>query len=165
MSRDSLVADLGDVGTGLVEVDVELGAVVGSGEVVEVLERVADAPWRRPSASSHVWNVSPALALLVEAADDAHDRFGRASWPGSFVAFSPNSTSHVAEVAAEQHLVAGRGAAVGAALEPEEADVGDVVLAAAVGAAGDVDAHAAAPRRGRPLRARRRSRRRGRATA
>ena len=44
---------------------------------------------------------------------------------------------------AEQHLVAGRGASVRAALEPEEADVGDVVLAAAVRAAGDVHAHAA----------------------
>ena len=46
-------------------------------------------------------------------------------------------------LAAEQHLVAGGGAAVGAALDPEEADVGDVVLAARVRAARDVDAHAA----------------------
>src|SRR4029078_1397145 len=46
------------------------------------------------------------------------------------------------EVTAEQHLVSGRGPAVRTALEPEEPDVGDVVLAAAVGAAGDVHAHA-----------------------
>src|SRR5206468_9745810 len=48
----------------------------------------------------------------------------------------------LAEVTAEQHLVARRGPAVGAALESEEPDVADVVLAAAVRAARDVDAHA-----------------------
>ena len=45
-------------------------------------------------------------------------------------------------MSAEEHLVARRGASVRAALEPEEPDVGDVVLAAAVRAAGDVHAHA-----------------------
>ena len=37
----------------------------------------------------------------------------------------------LADVAAEQHLVAGAGLAVGPALDAAEADVGDVVLAAA----------------------------------
>ena len=49
----------------------------------------------------------------------------------------------VADVAAEQQLVAGGRPAVGPPLGAVEADVRDVVLAAAVGAAGDVDAHAA----------------------
>src|SRR5690606_28619495 len=49
----------------------------------------------------------------------------------------------LADVAAEQHLVAGGRAAVGPALGTEEPDVGGVVLAAAVGAARDVDAEAA----------------------
>ena len=40
-------------------------------------------------------------------------------------------------------MVAGRGPTVGAALDADEADVGDVVLTARVRAAGDVDAHAA----------------------
>ncbi len=49
----------------------------------------------------------------------------------------------MADLPAEQHLVPGGGAAVGAALDPDEADVGDVVLTARVRAAGDVDAHPA----------------------
>ncbi len=46
----------------------------------------------------------------------------------------------VADVAAKEQLVSGGGLAVGPPLGPVETDVGDVVLAAAVGAAGDVDA-------------------------
>ena len=81
------------------------------------------------------------LALVVEAADDAHDGFGR-GLGRQLRGLVAELDLAVAEVAAEQHLVAGCGPAVRAALEPEEPDVGDVVLAAAVRAAGDVDAHA-----------------------
>ena len=84
---------------------------------------------------------------------------------GSFDGLLAELDLHVADVAAEQHLVAGRGAAVRAPLEAEEADVGDVVLAARVRAAGDVDAHAADLGEAGRLRARRRCRPRGRATA
>ena len=81
------------------------------------------------------------LALFVETTDDTHDRFGRRlrRQLGGLVA---ELHLRVGDVPAEQHLVAGRGLAVGAPLEAEEADVGDVVLAAAVRAARDVGAHA-----------------------
>ncbi len=48
----------------------------------------------------------------------------------------------VADVSAEEHLVAGRRTAVGTALGTEEPDVGHVVLPARVGAPRDVDAQA-----------------------
>ena len=104
------------------------------------------------------------LALVVEAAHDAHDGFGcvlRRDLRGLLAELHLG----VGEVAAEQHLVARRGAPVRPPLEPEEPDVADVVLAAAVRAARDVDAHAGnlgealffepvADRRGKPTRLR-----------
>ena len=82
------------------------------------------------------------LALVVEAPDDADGGLG-----GVLGRQAQRLLAEVdlllADVAAEQHLVAGGGLAVGPALGAEEADVGDVVLAAAVRAAGDVGADAA----------------------
>ena len=101
------------------------------------------------------------LALVVEAADDAHDGLG-----GVLGRQAQRLLAEVdlllADVAAEQQLVAGGGLAVGPALGAEEPDVGDVVLAAAVGAAGDVGADAADVGQARPRRGRRRWRRPGR---
>ena len=81
-------------------------------------------------------------ALRGEAADHPHHRFGRVLGRqlGGLVA---ELHLGVAEVATEQHLVARRGLAVGPPLEAEEADVGDVVLTAAVRAAADVHLDAA----------------------
>ena len=59
-----------------------------------------------------------------------------AALAGSFEALSPELDLRVADVTAEQHLVAGRSPArPPQTLEAEEPDVGDVVLPAAVGAA------------------------------
>ena len=107
--------------------------------MVEVLERSAHLR-RAAGAGEPVGERLAGLALVGEPADDAHDRFGT-RLGRQLRGLLAELDLHVADVAAEQHLVAGGGATVGAALEAEEADVGDVVLAAAVGAAGDVDAH------------------------
>ena len=139
MSRALAVADFGDVRAGLAVVDEELGPVVGSGEVVEVLDGLADALGATRTGEP-LRELLAGVALLVEATDDAHDRFGR-RLGRQLRGLVAELDLHVADVTAEQHLVAGRGATVGAPLEAEEADVGDVVLAAAVGAAGDVGAH------------------------
>ena len=99
-------------------------------------------PSRRRNARATSWNVLAGLALVVEPAHDPHDRFGRVlrrDLRGLLAEFH----LRLAEVAAEQHLVARRGAPVRTTLEPEEPDVADVMLAAAVRAARDVDAHAA----------------------
>ena len=130
-------------GTGLVEVDVEVGRLVGRGELVEVLEVVADAPGAAGRGRATSRNVSPASRSSAKRPTTrttaSGARLGRQlQWPSR-----RTRSACLADVAAEQHLVAGRGLAVGAALDAEEADVGDVVLAAGVGAAGDVDAHAA----------------------
>ena len=99
-------------------------------------------PLRAAGASEPVCERLAGLALAGEPADDPHDGFGR-GLGRQLARLVAELDFHLAEVAAEQHLVAGRGAAVRAAFEAHEADVGDVVLAAAVRAARDVDAHAA----------------------
>src|SRR5207247_7732539 len=81
------------------------------------------------------------LALGRELADDAHRR--RAGvLGGKPQRLLAEGDLHAADVAAEQELVAGRRTTVGPAFDTHEADVGDVVLAARVGATGDVHAHA-----------------------
>ena len=87
-----------------------------------------------PTRSSQSANGLADLALVGEAADHPHRGLGRrlgrqAQGPVAELDLG------VADVAAEQHLVARGGPAVGPALGAVEADVGDVVLAAAVGAA------------------------------
>src|SRR5262249_57835892 len=82
------------------------------------------------------------LALVGVAADDAPDG-GRRGLRRPLDRLAAELDLHLADVAAEQHLVPGGGAAVRAALEAEEPDVGDVVLPAAVRAARDVDPHPA----------------------
>src|SRR5581483_11617071 len=82
------------------------------------------------------------VAFGGEATDDAHGRFRRVLG-GQAQGLLAEVRLRLADVAAEQHLVAGRRFAVGAPLGTEEPDVGDVVLAARVRAAGDVRAHAA----------------------
>src|SRR6185437_5647020 len=104
----------------------------------EVLDRVADA-LGAAGAGEPVREVLTGLALVVEATDDAHDCFGR-RLRGQLRGLVAELDLGVADVTAEQHLVAGRGTTVRTTLEPEEPDVGDVVLTAAVGAAGDVGA-------------------------
>ena len=99
----------------------------------------AAAPPARSSQSANVSPASRSPANCPTTRTTASD----AVLAGQLRGLLAELDLHVADVAAEQHLVAGRGPAVGAALEAEEADVGDVVLAARVGAAGDVDAHAA----------------------
>ena len=92
-----------------------------------------------PTRSSQSANASPADRSSAKRPDQADRGLGRrlgrqAQGPVAELDLG------VADVAAEQQLVAGGGPAVGPALGAVEADVGDVVLAAAVGAAGDVDA-------------------------
>src|SRR5947208_7926128 len=135
------VADILLVRTGLVEVDVELGGFLGRRELVEVLDRGAD----RSGAAGTLEPLAERLtrrALAGELADDAHDRLRR-PLGRELRRLLPERHLHVADLAAEEHLVARGGAAMGAALDPDEADVGDVVLAARVGAARDVDTHPA----------------------
>src|SRR5262245_27522909 len=134
-------ADFGRVRPGLVVVDVELGAVLRGGELVELLELGADG--LGPAGPVHPRAERLAgRALLGEAPDDAHRGLG-----GVLGRQAQGLLAEVdlclAHVAAQQHLVAGGRATVRPALGAEEADVGRVVLAAAVGAAGDVDAQAA----------------------
>ena len=114
-----------------------------------------------PERSSHDRKTSPACALVGEAADDPHDGLGRVLGRQAQGLLAEVDLL-LADVAAEQHLVAGGGLAVGPALGAEEPDVGDVVLAAGVGAAGDVGADAADVGEARPRRGRRRWRRPGR---
>src|SRR5438552_661150 len=134
------VADFGDVGTGLVVVDVELGGDVGAGELVEVGEGPAHGLGTTGARQPRLEHLA-GLALLVEAPDDPHDRLGRGLGRdlGGLVA---ELDLGLAQVPSEEHLVSGCGAPVCAALQPEEADVGDVMLATAVRAARDVHAHA-----------------------
>ena len=135
------VADLGDVGPGLVEVDVVVGCFVGRRELVEVLERLAHRGGTARTGEPRRERLA-GVALAGELPDDPHDGFRRALG-GQLGRLLAELDLHVADVPAELHVVAGCGAPVGATLDPEEADVGDVVLAARVRAARDVDAHAA----------------------
>src|SRR5688572_10436215 len=134
-------ADLGLVRAGLVVVHVVLGRLVGRGELVELLELGGDG--LGPAGPVHPLAERLAgLALVGEPADDPHRGLGRVL---GREAQRLVTEVHLllADVAAEQHLVARGRPAVGAALGAEEPDVGGVVLAAAVGAARDVDAQAA----------------------
>ena len=80
------------------------------------------------------------VALAGELADDPHDGL-RHALRQQLRGLLRELDLHVADTPAELHVIPGRGATVQrAALDAEEADVGDVVLAARVGAAGDVDA-------------------------
>ena len=92
-----------------------------------------------PTRSSQPEKASPTDPLVGVAADQPDGGLGRRLGRQA-QGLLPELDLGVAHVAAEQQLVAGGGPAVGPALGPEEADVGDVVLPAAVGAAGDVDA-------------------------
>src|SRR6476620_7123767 len=121
------LAGLGHVGPGLAEVDVEVRGVVGHGELVELLEVGGD---------------------LLDPADAVHPPAERL--PGLARVLGGQPQGALAEVdlglpdvAAEQHGVPGCRLAVRPAFGTGEPDVGDVVLAARVGAAGDVGADAA----------------------
>src|SRR4051795_11466362 len=72
------LADLGDVGTGLVEVDVEVGRLLRGRELVEVLERGPDRGGAAGALEPRRERLAR-LALRRELPDDAHDRFRRAA--------------------------------------------------------------------------------------
>ncbi len=95
-----------------------------------------------PDRSIQPRKSSPACRSAANRPTDPHDRLGR-GLGGQAQRLLAEVDLLLADVAAEQHLVAGGRPAVGATLGSEEPDVGDVVLAARVGAAGDVGAHAA----------------------
>ena len=95
-----------------------------------------------PDRSIHDAEHLAGLALVVEPAHHPHDGLGRVLGREAQRLLAEVDLL-LADVAAEQQLVAGSRLAVGPALGAEEPDVGDVVLAAAVGAAGDVGADAA----------------------
>src|SRR5437660_984548 len=80
------------------------------------------------------------LALVVEATHDAHDRLG-CTLRRHLHRLVAEFHLRLAEVTAEQHLVARSSSTVRTPLEPEEPDVAHVVLSATVGAARDVDAY------------------------
>src|SRR3954452_277261 len=125
--RALAVADLRHVRPGLAEVDEDLRVLGRVGEVVEVGERLAD----RGGAAAAVEPAAERLTRLAiggELAHDAHDGLRR-DLGGQLRGLLTELDLHVADTPAEQHLVAGRGLAVRAPLEPEEADVGDVMLA------------------------------------
>src|SRR5712691_1773287 len=75
--RALAVADVGDVGTGLVVIDVELGPDIRSGEVVELLEGCAHALGTAVAREPRGEGLA-GFALFVEAPHDAHDGFRRA---------------------------------------------------------------------------------------
>ena len=104
-----------------------------------MVSAIALAP---PARSIHERNDSPASRSSANRPTTRTAACG-AVLAGSRSAFSPKWMLLLADVAAEQQLVAGGAAAVGPALGAEEPDVGDVVLAAAVRAARDVGADAA----------------------
>src|SRR5918997_1731162 len=134
-------ADLGLVRAGLVVVHVVVGGLVGQRELVQLLERGPDGL----GAARTVHPLAERLARLTlvgEPADDPHGGLGRVLGREAQGLLAEVGL-RLADVAAEQHLVAGGRAAVGPALGAEEPDVGGVVLPAAVGAARDVDAEAA----------------------
>src|SRR5262249_49332190 len=124
------VADVRDIRTGLVVVDVELWAHVGSGEVVELLQGGADGS-RAAVATEPRRKVLARLALVVEPSHETHDGFRRVL-RGNLRGLVAELDLGLTEVATEEHLVSGRGATVRAALEAEEPDVADVVLTAAI---------------------------------
>src|SRR6478609_5488726 len=135
------VADLRDVRPGLIEVDVELRVLGRVGELVEVGQRLAD----RGGTAAAVEPAAERLAGLAvgrELAHHAHDGLRR-GLGRQLRGLLAELDLHVAHATAEQHLIARRGLTVRPPLEAEEADVGDVVLAARVRAARDVDADAA----------------------
>ena len=94
-----------------------------------------------PTRVSHSGNASPASRSPANC-PTTRTTASETRLAGSFTDFSPNAISMLPTSSAEQHVVAGSGPTVGAAFDADEADVGDVVLAAGVRAAGDVDAHA-----------------------
>ena len=95
-----------------------------------------------PERGQPAGEVLSGLPLFGEPADDAHGRLGARLGRQAHGPLAELDLG-LAHVTAEQQLVAGGGPAVGPPLGPVEPDVGDVVLAAAVGAARDVDPHAA----------------------
>ena len=82
------------------------------------------------------------MALVDEAPDHPGGGFGGVAG-GQAQGLVAEVHLLLADVAPQQHLVAGGAAAVDPSLRPEEADVRRVVLSAGVGAPGDVDADAA----------------------
>src|SRR5689334_13050529 len=71
------VTNIGDIGAGLVVVDVELGADVRGGELVELLQRRADAAGAARTCEPRLERLA-GRAFLVELPNDAHHCFGRA---------------------------------------------------------------------------------------
>src|SRR5438128_8421359 len=115
-------------GPGLVEVDVEVGLLVGSGEDVQVLERGA----HRAGPTGPLQpggEVLAGLALAGEAAAHPHRRLAHVLGrePQSL---GPELDLGLAHVAPEQHLVPRGRLPVGPTLDAEEPDVRGVVLAA-----------------------------------
>ena len=87
--RALAVADLGHVGAGLVEVDVEVGRFLGGGELVEVGEGLAD----RLGAAGPGEPLRERLAGVALAGERPTTRTtaSDARLAGSFVAFLPNA--------------------------------------------------------------------------
>src|ERR671917_2297680 len=133
--------DLGLVRAGLVVVHVVVGGLVGQRELVQLLERGPDGLGAAGPVHPLAERLA-GLALVGEPADDPHGGLGRVLGREAQGLLAEVGL-RLADVAAEQHLVAGRRAAVGPALGAEEPDVGRMVLPAAVGAARDVDAETA----------------------
>src|SRR5262249_11140101 len=82
------------------------------------------------------------LALGGKPADHPYGRLGN-GFGRQPQGLLPELDLCLTDVATEQHLVARRRLAMGSALGAKESNVGDVMLAAGVGAAGDVDTDAA----------------------
>ena len=82
------------------------------------------------------------VTLAGELLDDTYDGLRRVL-RRQLHRLVPELDLHVADAPTEHHVVAGRSLAVGAALDAEEPDVGDVVLPARVRATRDVDPDAA----------------------
>src|SRR6185295_17699820 len=98
-------------------VDVEVRFLVGFGEDVEQLELGAER--RRATRAAQPRGEGLArLALAVEPTDHLDDRV-RGALGGQLRRLLAERDLHLADAAAEQHLVAGRRAAVRTSLEPE----------------------------------------------
>src|SRR5690606_23162123 len=137
----------GQLGAVLVVVDVEVGSFLGRGELVEVLEVGGDGLHATRAVHPAAERFA-GFTLGAEPADHTHGSLGGVLGREAKRPFAEVGLGF-ADVAAEQHGVAGGRLAVGATFGAGEPDVGDVVLTRGVGAARVVGSHP--PRLGQAL--------------